>query len=159
MAPVISLKGPDVIRIITGSKQALQAVTRGDTTAGIAAAELIANVMREEIRRPGSGRVYTRPGGKTHQASAPGEPPTTDTGRLINAIATAITATGLLVTKVAVGVRLAIAYWRDLEFGTVRVAPRPFIRPAVQLAKAGAADIYIKKARAAVKRRLKARKK
>lgn len=68
---------------------------------------------------PASGRTYklSNPA-RTHQASAPGQPPMTDTGRLVGSIyfdTQPLTAT--------VGSRLAYAHY--LEFGTRRMAPRP----------------------------------
>ena len=61
----------------------------------------------------------------THQASAPGEAPATDTGGLVSSIffkqETKLSA--------EIGSRLPYAYW--LEFGTKKIKPRPSWRPAV----------------------------
>jgi HK97 gp10 family phage protein len=66
----------------------------------------------------------------THQASAPGEAPATDTGTLVGSIVFAqegpLTAT--------IGSRLAYAYY--LEFGTRNMAPRPAWKPSVEMHKA-----------------------
>lgn len=74
---------------------------------------------------PKTGRSYQR-GTKTHQASAPGEAPATDTGALVNSIAfrqeTKLTS--------IVWSRLKYAYW--LEYGTRKIEPRPSWRPAVE---------------------------
>jgi len=50
--------------------------------------------------KPGSGREYKRPGGKIHRASAPGQPPAVDYGRLINSIAVNWSGSGLPTGKV-----------------------------------------------------------
>ena len=104
------------------------------------AAQLIANDMRTSIARgPKTGRIYTTyfrrnrttgaifPFGQRvpHQASAPGEPPATDTGRLVGAIATE--ARG---STAVIEVRAIYARW--LEYGTRHMAARPFMIPAVE---------------------------
>lgn len=74
---------------------------------------------------PKTGRTYTR-GNITHQASAPGESPATDTGTLVSSQyfkqPSELTAT--------VGSRLAYAYF--LEFGTRTIASRPAWIPAIE---------------------------
>lgn len=72
-----------------------------------------------------SGRVYVR-GDVEHQASAPGEPPASDTGRLVNSIKT-VYDTKNLYGKVVT----TVAYGQYLEFGTQTIEPRPFLRPAL----------------------------
>jgi len=68
---------------------------------------------------------------KPHQASAPGEAPATDEGLLVNSIQTV--ATGELSAEVTVGAE----YGAALEFGSPdgRIAPRPYIGPAVVAAQ------------------------
>ena len=94
------------------------------------ALELQGDVRKRIQRGPASGRVYQRQNPRrTHQASAPGEAPQSDTGRLASSIFFevdgALTAT--------VGSRLAYAQW--LEYGTTRMAQRPYFRPAVEAMK------------------------
>ena len=72
-----------------------------------------------------TGRVYQR-GNITHRASAHGEAPATDTGTLVSSIYYE-PQSGLLSM---IGSRLAYAYY--LEFGTMRIAPRPSWMPAVE---------------------------
>jgi hypothetical protein len=72
-----------------------------------------------------TGRVYQR-GNITHRASAPGEAPATDTGTLVSSIYYE-PQSGLLSM---IGSRLAYAYY--LEFGTMKIAPRPSWMPAVE---------------------------
>jgi HK97 gp10 family phage protein len=100
--------------------------------------------MENEIKMSfttGSGREYKR-GGKIHVASAPGDPPAVDTGRLRASISTNWSGGGERgedqvgdpggerggdVFKVVVGTN--VKYAPFLEFGTSRMAARPFIRP------------------------------
>jgi HK97 gp10 family phage protein len=79
---------------------------------------------------PKTGRVYQRTlPRRTHQASAPGEPPAADLGGLI--------ASGHVIgpTQAPSSVTATIAWTADyalpLELGTEKMAPRPFARPAL----------------------------
>ncbi|WP_020474239.1 HK97-gp10 family putative phage morphogenesis protein [Zavarzinella formosa] len=81
------------------------------------------------------GRFYKR-GNILHQASAPGEPPSTDTGRLVNSINTYLNrAAGGLEAFVTAG-RGTVNYAYLLEFGTRLMAARPFMAPALEKNKA-----------------------
>jgi len=73
-----------------------------------------------------SGKVYKRRG-VFHRASAAGEPPATDTGRLISSISHQAFLDGL---QVLVGT--ATKYGKFLEFGTHRIAARPWLFPALK---------------------------
>lgn len=91
-------------------------------------------------RGPKSGRTYQR-GAVTHQASAPGQPPATDTGNLVSSI-TFDRVTGL---RPAYEVGTDEAYGAALEFGTTRLAERPWLRPAVSDAVDGLAKRVAKR--------------
>ena len=85
-----------------------------------------------------TGRVYGGSGGgrdakgrflkqrKAHQASAPGQAPATDTGKLVNSIHAK--KESRFVWVVGVGAK----YGKALELGTRRMAPRPFLLPALK---------------------------
>lgn len=73
-----------------------------------------------------SGRTYIRRG-VAHQASAPGEPPATDTGRLVGSIRTEYDEAQMVGRVIA-----STKYAAMLEFGTQRMEPRPFMRPALE---------------------------
>lgn len=85
---------------------------------------LLEGAAKELLSRPGSGRIYER----FHRASAPGEPPAPDTGRLRASITHegptwfGNTVEGEWGTNVE--------YADDLEYGTRRIAPRPWARRA-----------------------------
>lgn len=79
--------------------------------------------VKAEMAGPKSGRWY---GG--HQASAPGEAPAVDTGTLINSVQTDVQGTeGSVYTNQEVAPML--------EYGTSRMAPRPFFTPAAEAAR------------------------
>jgi len=84
-----------------------------------------------------SGRVYRRRGTE-HQASAPGEPPASDTGTLVNSIETSYDFKALSGSVV-----VRAAHGPPLEFGTRKMAARPFMRPALAN-KGGDAETFIK---------------
>lgn len=89
------------------------------------AIDIDADVKKRIQRGPKTGRTYTR-GNTTHQASAPGEAPATDTGGLVSSVyfkqPNPLSAT--------VGSRLAYAYF--LEFGTRTIAARPSWIPSIE---------------------------
>lgn len=85
---------------------------------------MIRRTATTSIRRKGKGRLYTR-GTIDHRASAPGDPPASDTGRLLGSIEMVLFDGGL-----AAEVGTGLEYGRFLEFGTSKMAARPFLQPA-----------------------------
>lgn len=117
-------------------RAAAQAVVRGTESVRTEAVRLI-------LDTPKTGRAYSR-GEVTHIASAPGEPPASDTGRLVGSIRAEYSDGGLSGRVVA-----GSAHAPYLEFGTAKMAPRPFMRPALARRRAAIeADITRSVARA-----------
>lgn len=92
------------------------------------ALEVRGDIVKRIQRGPKTGRVYRR-GNILHQASAPGQAPATDTGRL----ASSIVYERLSPMLATVGSN--IVYAAMLEFGTRRILPRPAWVPAVEAAR------------------------
>lgn len=92
--------------------------------------ELKGDIENSIRRGPATGKVYRKPGGITHQASAPGEAPMSDEGRLAGSIVYEEIA-----ADTAVEVSSNIAYALALELGTWKMAARPFFRPAIERAQ------------------------
>ena len=104
------------------------------------AIEMRADIVTSIQRGPASGRTYThyfytnkngklvqgRKRAKPHTASAPGQAPMSDTGYL----STRITYDRLGDLTAVVGTK--VDYALHLEYGTERMAARPFFRPAVE---------------------------
>ena len=67
----------------------------------------------------------------THQASAPGEYPMTDTGRLASSIIVIVPSASRIEGKVGANIK----YGAFLEFGTSRMAARPWLLPSFEKAK------------------------
>lgn len=103
----------------------------------------------KKLMKPGSGNVYPRPGGKMHHASAAGQPPAVDTGRLRASISSNWNGSGMDRGNVdsqagsddGVGrpdkeltgvVGTNVEYAGYLEMGTVKMGPRPYLRPALE---------------------------
>lgn len=89
-----------------------------------------AEMVREEALRsitqdPKTGRKYP---GLPNRSSAPGESPASQLGRLVASIETRPDP-----ANVRAVVNAGTAYARILEMGTGRMAPRPFLRPALAL--------------------------
>lgn len=89
------------------------------------AAELQSDIVLSIQQGAKSGRVYKR-GNVTHRASAPGQTPASDTGALIGSIYNE------KVTDLTHSVGSRLAYSVSLEYGTRKMAPRPYFRPAVE---------------------------
>lgn len=73
------------------------------------------------------GRRYKR-GKKWHTASAPGQPPATDTGDLMNHVVSQASRTFVEIGES--GTRKE--HGKHLEYGTSRMAARPWLMPAVE---------------------------
>ena len=93
------------------------------------AATLVRNTAVESILQGAkSGVTYSKYNPRrTHTASAAGEPPASDTGYLANNILVNIDADGF-----GASVESRADYSSFLEFGTSKMAARPFMQPALE---------------------------
>jgi HK97 gp10 family phage protein len=82
--------------------------------------------MKRLMSLPKSGRAYRRGRRAIHVASAPGEAPAIDTGNLAGSINFGMQSPTM--AEVTVNAEYA-AY---LEFGTIRMAARPYVEPALE---------------------------
>lgn len=104
----------------------LAKVTQACQRALIQSTEEVRNeAIRLILDTPHTGRTYRRRSVE-HVASAPGEPPASDTGTLTSRIDTVYDMANLSSL-----VQARIDYALYLEYGTQRMAPRPFLRPAL----------------------------
>lgn len=83
--------------------------------------------------------------GKNHVPSRPGEAPNQDTGVLGNNIET------VLVEELLVEVSSNAPYAADLEFGTSKVAARPYMRPARDKVRPLAEELIVKAVKSVVR--------
>lgn len=105
-----------------GKKEGVKAVRKS--------LEQVRSTAVKSIQRdPKTGETYRRsPGanlGAVHQASAPGQSPATDTGRLVSSLK--VIHKGL---SGSVGSQLNYSFW--LEYGTINMRSRPFLRPSLE---------------------------
>lgn len=106
----------------------LNAIDSGvDKAIRVGALSVEATAVKKIQRGTKTGNIYTR-GSITHQSSAEGEAPATDTGALVKSIAAvkAIGGSG----DWLVGSNLKYASY--LEFGTTDMKPRPWINPSLE---------------------------
>jgi hypothetical protein len=123
---------------ITGAKEheaRLAAMTGPETVRQIGAALYAAAdlVAVEEARLITEGSVS----GKGHVASAPGEPPNADTHQLDRSIE------AVLVEPLRAEVQTTAPYAIPLQFGTSKVAARPYADVALRNKKAAAIDLVV----------------
>lgn len=91
--------------------------------------QVLSTAVKSIHNAPKTGHIYKRRG-ITHQASAPGEAPATDTGRLAQSGRTEYDR-----KKVLGRVIFSTDYARGLEYGTQTIESRPFARPALAVNK------------------------
>jgi hypothetical protein len=115
----------------------LQARIEKGTLDGLQALALMAqsDAQRRILKGPKTGRVYKR-GKVTHRASAPGEAPANDLGFLVGSIKIDIT------QKMQVDLRALAPYAIHLEYSTVNLAARPFLRPAGEEAGKRSKEVF-----------------
>ena len=91
---------------------------------------LVEETVLDSIRSGGTGITYEKYNPRRqHTASAPDEPPASDTGFLINSISSRVRKKD----KEVIGQVIASApYAPHLEFGTRDIRPRPFMQPALE---------------------------
>jgi HK97 gp10 family phage protein len=108
-------------KLLRNIEKAKQAARKG-AEKGVERARLaVQTTAKKKIQRgPKTGLWYGK-----HQASAPGEPPATDTGTLVRSIESKR-------EELTAWVWTEEAYGKFLEFGTRHIAPRPWLTPAVE---------------------------
>lgn len=92
---------------------------------------MVMNTAKESISKGGTGVLYEKyEPRRSHRASAPNEPPATDTGFLISQITmdVDVKSNGTVVGQVI----SAAPYSAALEFGTTQMTERPFMQPALK---------------------------
>ena len=88
----------------------------------VTALAIEADAIKSIQRGSKTGNIYTR-GTKTHQASSAGQAPATDSGDLVAHIKSIIKP-----DEAYVGTDLEYGFF--LEFGTMKISERPWLRPA-----------------------------
>jgi HK97 gp10 family phage protein len=130
------------VRIVWNGSERLKEIDGSIEKSMLVVAKMVETAAKKKVSEKGKGRVYRKYNPKrTHQASGEGDPPATDTGYLkSNIVGTAKGKTAIIES------RAKYSFW--LEFGTSRMAARPFLWPAYKETR----DKAIKKIAEYVKR-------
>ena len=91
---------------------------------------MVQNTAKQSILAGGAGKTYQKyEPRRTHTASAPNQPPASDTGFLASQITMDVDVkpNGTVVGQII----SAAPYSKHLEFGTVNMTERPFMQPAL----------------------------
>jgi len=91
---------------------------------------MVQNTAKKSILAGGTGKTYQKyEPRRTHTASAPNQPPASDTGFLVSQITMDVDVkpNGTVVGQII----SAAPYSKHLEFGTVNMTERPFMQPAL----------------------------
>jgi len=92
---------------------------------------MVQNTAKESIMKGGTGRMYEKyEPRRSHRASAPNQPPASDTGFLVSNITmdVDVKADGSVVGQII----SSAPYSKHLEYGTTNMTERPFMQPALQ---------------------------
>lgn len=100
----------------------------------LAALEIRNNVVKKISKGARSGRVYKRRS-ISHQAAGAGEPPKTDTGRLVGSVRTDF---GFLTADIGSDIVYAIFQ----EKGTSKMAAHPYLQPSLEETEPKIGDIF-----------------
>lgn len=104
---------------------------------------MVQNTAKKSILAGGTGRTYEKyEPRRTHTASAPNQPPASDTGFLASNITmdVDVKANGTVVGQII----SSAPYSKHLEFGTVNMTERPFMQPALQKNKRKIENLFRK---------------
>ncbi len=120
-------------RIEKASKKVQAEISNEMRKALYASALRVEKEAKTSIQAGGkTGRIYKRRGVE-HKASAPGEAPATNTGRLVNSITSHFNSLSQSkMESFVVAGRGLVKYARMLEYGTAKMAARPFFFPAFE---------------------------
>lgn len=95
----------------------------------VVSGEMVRSTAVRSIQSRSSGATVTRyregGGSYTHLVSAPNSPPNTDTGALARSVVVEVQSEDVYVGS-------GLEYAPHLEFGTVKMQPRPFLNPALE---------------------------
>ena len=101
------------------------------------AALMVEGRILESIQRdPKTGRVYGN-----HRASAPGQPPATDQGQLVRSITMSVEDREGEVVGL---IKASAPYAAHLEFGTSKMAARPYMQPGLESQRRKIQDMFRK---------------
>lgn len=111
------------LKVTVGANRFKQISERLEAEAAELVSETIDRVVEnieDAMELPKFGNVYGN-----HQASEPGEPPAIDTGDLVDSVRTSME------SPTSGTIEYTSDHAAAMEYGTVYIEPRPFLRPAL----------------------------
>ena len=119
---------PATIKLKLNTTELNRAIDQAAPKRMFEAANEVRNTVLETLSGPRSGRTYFVPGTRrSYTASAPGQAPATATSDLRQSIQASVEGKG---RSVLGKVRAKAKHALPLEFGTSRMAARPFMKPS-----------------------------
>ena len=121
------------VTLIDNTDKVIKAIEDNAAKRMAKAVNEVRNTTLETLSGKRTGRKYKVPGTeKIYTASAPGEPPAQATSRLRQSVQTSVRSEG---KKIIGEVGTNLDYGKTLEFGTEKVAARPWLHPSFEKAK------------------------
>ncbi len=121
------------VTLIDNTDKVIKAIEENAAKRMAKAVDAVRNTTLETLSGSRTGRKYKVPGTqKIYTASAPGEPPAQATGRLRQSVKTSVRSEG---KKIIGEVGTDLDYGKELEHGTSKVAPRPWLHPSFEKAR------------------------
>lgn len=162
---MIRIAGKTAVQVKALMSEPLREVVLPEAEILLKVAELFVNDMRLMLSKAGTGKTYTKeirvfgdpkrprivrtrdyPDGvpkAPHTASSPGAPPTSESGDLLRALGIELKVVRVNEVVVGVGV-MGAPHWKYLEFGTIWMEPRPFVRVSYQRMQKVAEELLAK---------------
>lgn len=134
---------PAKVRLVFHTKEVIKGLEDAAARRMSEAVNVVRNQALETLSGSRSGRTYKVPGtGRTYTASAPGEPPAQASGELRQSVKTMIVSEA----KKLIGlVGSDSKHAAPLEFGTRRMAARPWLKISFEKALPAIKDILSRK--------------
>ncbi len=120
------------VTLIDNTDKVIKSIEQSASKRMAKAVNEVRNVVLETLSGSRTGRRYKVPGTqRLYTASAPGEPPAQATGGLRGSIKTTVSGED---KKIVGRVGTDLEYGKELEFGSRKVAPRPWLYPSFEKA-------------------------
>ena len=118
------------------ASQAVAQVEAELPTRAMQASHILKNSSQEVLGHTGGGRTYKKPAGGSYSASSPGQPPAMRTGTLMRSWRP------MIFGAYNPGLEGGTPYAGYLQYGTSKMAARPFIEKILEMSEPEISAIY-----------------